>query len=313
MRVHLKGVGTPDPDEALPIPVIGGDLQPLVFTPPHGAQFLKAPYVDAGYTHCEIWCVGAAGGRGGDWRELSGSLNPQFMTSYGGSGGGGGLHRVLSLLSLLPDICPVIIGQAGSNGVRGGWHENQLGNPVYDPPTAGGDGGASSFNGATCRASGGKGGAPTPAHNIDGTVRAPGGNGGDGGAGGRAAAGGGGLGSVVAETNGVDGTWDGTVGKGGGGGIGGTYVDIIDPRFPPGGDNSYVKLAGSGGQGSFSFGDISVVGVREARSPDPTENTLLLVPGGGGGAKVNQLFAYGSHAPGFNPNGIVVLRLTKIE
>jgi len=288
-RFELGGQGEPISNIALPDPNIDPNLPPQVLVLEDGVPFLKADYVGLGYTHYEAWCVGAAGGRGGDggarygiYAITNNALDPAFappttswpyynvpdparpgysITHYhdpvlggmwssnmfigfpnvwGGGGGGGGLHLVSGLLVDLPDEAPVVVGQAGVDAAPG-----QISNPnpvtpsppytpgsVYDPPirtfyppAAGGDGGASSFNGETCRASGGKGG--NPGAHWAGDLLMYEAKGGDGGCGGRTTAGGGGVGST-AETNPSDGTWDGSIGKGGGGGRGG----MLTPHEP---------------------------------------------------------------------------------
>lgn len=300
MRVLLSGEGAPIPKEALPDPGTS-DVPSLAFFLPGGGAFHKADYVEQGYTHYEAWCVGGCGGRGGDLLDQYGQI-----FSYGGAGGGGGLHKVLGLLSDLPDSCPVVVGSAGGNGA---------------------DGGASSFNGATCQASGGTAGFPSLAATAATYKKyLPGGNGGQGGSGGRVLAGGGANGETTTagpesgsipsykasfvRTPAKDGTWDGIIGKGGGGGRGGKYGVV-------GGNISFTEYdfeeSGSGGKGSFAFVDTSVYGPGENMS-----NVLLsgwsrmIFPGGGGGAMINKLMGYGSRVTSFNPNGAVYIRLLKI-
>ena len=41
-----------------------------------------------------------------------------LVRSYGGAGGGGGVHRVLGLLSGLPTSCPVVVGAGGALGTE---------------------------------------------------------------------------------------------------------------------------------------------------------------------------------------------------
>jgi hypothetical protein len=157
--------------------------------------------------------------------------------------------------------------------------------PSFNPPGAGADGGASSFGGALCRASGGKAG--KAAQKWVGAVLTYDAAGGDGGEGNTATAGGGGAGST-SSANGADGVWDGTTGEGGGGGRGGH-------------PSPASIAASSGGQGAYSFADTTVYGNRGVRD--------LYTPGGGGGAKVGS-YKYGGAAVGWNPGGAVVLRLT---
>lgn len=347
-RVQLSGEGFPIPAEALPDANTGGDIPPTTLLLPPG-DFLKAEMMALGYTHYEVTCIGAVGGMGGRIK-FSGSW------SYGGGGGGGGLHRVDGLLADLPDICPVIVGEAGAAGREGNdapvyrprinpatgllyvphiWDPN----PAYIPPLVGSDGGASSFNGALCRASGGKGGAPTPVAYINGDYtptpgeanpdplilyypRLPGGNGGEGGMGDSDVAGGGGMGAFsdyvyqdmpshydhAVLTIAEDGLWDSIVGYGGGGGRGGTFFQVSEPLV-----EQVLEDASSGGQGSFSYTDTSVYGPRQSKQNSSSDYMAKpIVPGSGGGAKLGKTAHYGSRAPGANPNGVVQIRFVKI-
>lgn len=223
-----------------------------------------------------------------------------------------------------------------------------LDNPDYISPLAGADGGETSF-GTICRASGGKGGSPAQLIVVEpfplwGPQYSGGygglfytfyfisGEGGEGGLGDRDLSGGGGLAGVVDHTpaghsfgpevvtvyaNGYtvarsqthttpeafaytkpkDGTWDGNVGEGGGGGYGGS-------KHAP------VKEASAGSKGSMNYGDISVYGPGEM--PHYDNVGALMYPGSGGGAKLSKLARYGSHAPAYNPNGVLQIRLTKL-
>jgi hypothetical protein len=196
-----------------------------------------------------------------------------------------------------------------------------LPNPSLLPPQSGNDGEASSFGDTLCQASGGKGGNPAKKWESGSLVldRA----GGDGGIGGQTTAGGGGTGATTTET-GSDGVYDPVtgIGEGGGGGHGGGSTTIA----PPG-----EALASDGGRGSFSLGFTSIYGARaskkywynEVYSFDPetgdiseithTPTGLLIIPGGGGGVRALRKFHYGSRAEGYNPNGLVAIRLTKVE
>lgn len=90
---------------------------------------------------------------------------------------------------------------------------------------------------------------------------------------------------------------------------------VLYQNVPP------IRLASSGGRGSFSYANTSVFGARGVRAVDPSARQSLsvgdppqiVIPGGGGGARAFRSMPFGSHAPGFNPNGIVVIRLTRIE
>jgi len=379
MRVLLNGQGQPIPLEALPIPSADGDLPPQRFILTE--DFDKTDWVGLGYTHFEVFCIGACGGRGpggaglesyppppgdryvpgaplvageGGWTG-GGAGWPYYSTSnpdgslkthwhdpfigeagcYGGGGGGGGLHRVAGLLSDLDTITEVIVGQAGADGETASlvyWDPFTPRPPVtgvvpsshdvYDPPIMtfypiapkGEDGGYSSFGDDLAMASGGKGGGRAAPPPVDDTIHsywwksdiyeAPGA---EGGIGGRTAAGGGAAGSS-STSPGLDGGWDGVVGEGGGGGRGG--VKIYDEWVS--GYRTYAGLtkpSTSGGQGSYSFGDTTMFGNRETR--DSSGFGGQGYGGGGGGAKVGTM-KYGSRAPGFDPNGAVIIRLTKI-
>ena len=205
------------------------------------------------------------------------------------------------------------------------WFTERYPDPTYLPAVSGEDGGASSF-GDVAKASGGKGGGP--AVTWIGGVKTPTAYGGDGGSGGTLVAGGGGEGAE-ADVNGGDGSWDGTIGKGGGGGRGGRAV-----RSPGigGATPAVIQRQGThGGQGSFSYGDTSVFGPRDFRTnyistkyttvwetgqpitAIPLNTGWPIVAGGGGGAKAPGKRWHGSRAPGFDPNGVVIVKVFKIE
>lgn len=261
-------------------------------------------------------------------------------SGMGGSGGGGGLHVVSGNLADLSASVPVVVGAAGADAGYGQivayplwtplpeWvayrypaggvypesrlHElyNYFNNLQYKYPlprttipipVVGHDGGASSFGGAICRASGGKGGLVGKA--WDGTKFVHNGAGGAGGAGNRSVAGGGASGGDdSADINGSDGTWDGTVGKGGGGGRGYGFIPGTGGHLEAGPSPGITRKPGNGGQGSYSFADTSVFGLREFKS--------TYTGGGGGGAHLGAR-KFGSHALGYSPNGAVLLRITK--
>lgn len=66
MRLELGGYEGRIPNIALPDPNLSADLpiQSLVLV--DNTPFEKADWVALGYTHYEVWCVGAAGGMGGE-------------------------------------------------------------------------------------------------------------------------------------------------------------------------------------------------------------------------------------------------------
>jgi hypothetical protein len=179
---------------------------------------------------------------------------------------------------------------------------------VLPPPAPGADGGASSFGGIV-DASGGKGG--HSAIKWVGAVKSDDQVGGDGGVGGQSAAGGGGLGSTARTSAGKDGTWDGVIGQGGGGGFGGKYN-------PGGGglhgDTPVVNAASNGGQGSYSFADTSVFGVRQYKQTMTDGSASApIIPGGGGGVRANHTTPAGSKATGYSPDGAVLIRIFKVD
>lgn len=373
-RFLLNSKGEPIPLEAMP-PLSPNDTLPVQRLVLDETGFDKRDYVALGYTHFEVFCIGAAGGYGGaadgvggytpgpgdtypglpgvystgggiySWpyryspKPSGGMLthwyNPFLDPSaWGGGGGGGGMHRVAGQLVDLPDISPVIVGQAGADAPVGHLHKPgpytpappsfgvfPTANDVYDPPIItfdipkpGGDGGYSSFAGGLCAASGGKGGGLAAPPGDPGTYEAPRsywwrqvpyqGYGGEGGRGNRTAAGGGAAGSTTLAS-GQDGMWDGDIGSGGGGGRGSLSINEFYATSPQ--DNYKVtRAATSGGQGSYSYGDPSMYGSRELASG-------TTMPGGsGGGARMGTL-KHGSRAPGFDPNGLVVIRISKID
>lgn len=351
-RIEFGGHEGSMPDIAIPDPHLSENLPTQILELANDVPFKKADLMGLGYTHYEVWCVGAAGGLGGGvfgevswpmvlstepappdiWNSYLAQMeafdlhlvppkrfyvdyyqavitanptvfpagylsvagppgytggyfyelthyqaieyyNPQHLLSvqtyyppfstqspgaFGGAGGGGGLHVVSGALADLPDECAVVVGTVGADADAGQIKTNglwvpprpvsDLSNPVvawatrysgapksYAPPQAGGDGGASSFGGDICQASGGKGGHGAVIW-VDDALMVDGG-GGEGGVGGRSIPGGGAAGGLPRELvynpdlkiSGQNGTWDGTVGQGGGGGRGGTYRDTSNP------------------------------------------------------------------------------------
>ena len=275
---------------------------PLVVRYQANGNFNPASYIDMGYTHFDVICIGAGGGRGGG---IDTANTGTQIRSFGGAGGGGGFHRVRGLLSALPSSCPVVVGVGGNNGL------DHASNPAST--TNGADGGGSSFNGTTCRASGGQGGKRVQSNSLTVTTQA---NGGDGGVGDRITAGGGGSGGVAGTptatgpgtpgTNGSDGTFFQNIGKGGGGGAGGVG------KY----GGTTCNAATSGGRGSFNPGDTSVYGPGDTPDPDSASGAANIVPGGASGAKASPLSGlptiYGQSQSGaaHGDPGIVILRLT---
>lgn len=304
----------PDPDDIPP---------PLTLALENGDEFHKADYFALGYNRFDVMCIGGAGGRGSDGtpgsyyetiieyvrRRIQSPQSPteQLETwgavlqmlhetrPYGYSGGGGGAHRIKGRLALLPSVVPVIVGPAGNDGIN---HAN------------GGDGGASSFGGTICRASGGKGGAGVAASgNYN---NAPG-------------HGVGGIGNSDTPGGGAQlgqrGSWDGKIGSGGGGTGSGK-----------GGDGSYssvdTSLAGLSSPGPSVSLRADTYRVAETIQEGPGGYPLiwtdrhevvinyvsLAAPGGGGGATAFPLTGdpkqYGAKVPGAVTDGAVIVRLT---
>lgn len=66
MRILLGGQGDPIPPIALPDPSSSDAAVPVILLPVDGDAFDPADYLSLGYTHYEVWCVGAVGGQGAD-------------------------------------------------------------------------------------------------------------------------------------------------------------------------------------------------------------------------------------------------------
>jgi hypothetical protein len=269
---------------------------PLILTYDADAVFEAHAAIELGFTHFEVICIGAGGGRGGGIN--TGSTGTQIR-SYGGAGGGGGYHRVRGLLSALPFSCLVVVGAPGLNG------QDDISNPAVT--TDGADGGYSSFNGTSCRASGGKGGARVQTNSATAATEA---DGGDGGIGNRTIAGGGALGGTAGVptalgpgtpgTNGQDGTIFNNIGKGGGGGAGGVGLW----------GGVMCNAATAGGRGSYNPGDTAVYGPGELPGNDIPSNVLSIVPGRASGAKAAPLTGLPTIYGKSGAQGIVVVRLT---
>jgi Glycine-rich domain len=256
-----------------------------------------------GYTKFDVICIGAGGGMGGSYdSENTGSL----LKSFGGAGGGGGIHRVQGILSELPPVVPVVVGAGGLAG-----HDDS--NPNLT--TNGNPGGYSSFNEDTCMASGGKGGTRVRSNIIGTTTTA---NGGDGGIGDRTIAGGGGTGGMAGfsadpgpgtpGTSGADGTWNGSIGSGGGGGAGGVG------RYGSGG--ATLNAATAGGRGAYNASDLSVYALGGAALDDLETGSQEVIPGFAGGAKgtplngVPIIFGSSKSSTADGDDGVVIIRLS---
>lgn len=277
---------------------------PLILKYSDNGDFDTSDYMDLGYTHFEVICIGAGGGMGGGIDTVN---TGTLVRNYGGAGGGGGFHRVRGLLSALPASCPVVVGVGGALGVE------HASNPALT--TNGGDGGSSTFNMTTCRASGGKGGRRASSNSTTVATLA---DGGDGGIGDRTIAGGGGTGGLAGiptatgpgtpGTPGSDGTFFQNIGKGGGGGAGGVG------KYGSGGTT--LNAATAGGRGSYNPGDTSVYGPGDSPKTDPSSGSTLVIPGGASGAKAAPLnglpTVYGKSKSSrtVGDPGAVIIRLT---
>ena len=268
---------------------------PLVMRFNNNQNFDVQKYIDLGYTHFDVICIGGGGGRGG------GIDTTNAVRNYGGAGGGGGFHRVRGLLSALPSTCPVVVGIAGILGTE------HASNPAST--TNGGDAGGSSFNDTTCRASGGKGGIRAQSNSTTVTTGA---NGGQGGVGNRFIAGGGAAGGLagtpsatgpgVLGTVGADGTLFQNIGQGGGGGAGGVG------KYGSGGTT--CNAATTGGRGAFNPGDTSVYGPGDPPGNDPSSGSQSVVPGSASGAKASPINGLPTVYGQSGYPGTVIIRLT---
>lgn len=278
---------------------------PLVIKFNSNQNFDVQKYIDLGYTHFDVICIGGGGGMGGGIDQANAGT---LVRNYGGAGGGGGFHRVRGLLSALPASVPVVVGAGGTLGAE------HASNPALT--TNGGDGGASTFNDTTCRASGGKGGKRAQSNSLTVATIA---DGGDGGIGNRIIAGGGAAGGVAGTPSatgpgpilgsvGADGTLFQDIGQGGGGGAGGVG------KY--GGAGTTCNAATSGGRGAYNPGDTSVYGPGDTPGNDPSSGSQNIVPGGASGAKASPLnglptiFGQSKGERLVGDPGTVILRLT---
>lgn len=276
---------------------------PLVIKFESNLNFDVAHYISLGYTHFDVICIGAGGGMGGG---IDTANSGTLVRNYGGAGGGGGFHRVRGLLSALSIPCPVVIGVGGA-----------VGNDHSSLPastTNGADGGYSSFNTDTCKASGGKGGKKVASNSLTVSTDA---DGGEGGKGNRLIAGGGAAGGQAGTptisgpdfpgSDGADGTLFQNVGEGGGGGAGGVG------KY---GTGTTHNAATSGGRGAYNPGDTSVYGPGDEPGHDIPSGAQNIVPGGASGAKASPVNglptvygqSMGTKLPG--APGTVIIRLT---
>jgi hypothetical protein len=264
---------------------------------------------------------------------------------FGGAGGGGGVHRIKGRLALLPTNVPVVVGQPGADGayseVNAPFHDWRSGDGGYaaaPQAPAGADGGMSSFGGTICRASGGKGGVSTDGGaggigNVDGAGGGP-----------TPAYNAGSFNPVTGQTTVGSmnpGKWDGKIGSGGAGGRG-TMLLALKGEYARGGaghaedvrgaDGAYLStepsVSGKGAAGvgfGFDYTRITseIIYPTDGQNPYFSGYNMLVGarydasyvnPGAGGGAKPFMLNGenkqYGSKAPGAEPNGLVIVRLS---
>lgn len=310
--------------------------------PAHDPWYVSNYYPAAPAPFMVETSVQGGGGGGGGAHRVGGLLAdlPEVVVAEVGVRGANAPHGqtvVNGVYTPIPDSLRMYDPPDGRLQELNNWatefmNEYPVGTRVgFVPPGPGEDGGYSAF-GDICKASGGKGGRPAKVWN--GTEFVPDAAGGQGGAGDTIVAGGGGTGTPTGTTaqppNGQDGTWDGTIGKGGGGGRGGVIgspgnsFPYYSPPIPP-------RLPSSGGRGSFSYADTSIHGPRGAAgfwvqqgydvdyytgvvTPKlPVQTSAFTVPGTGGGAKADKKLKYGSHAIGFSPDGLCMIRIYAVE
>jgi Concanavalin A-like lectin/glucanases superfamily len=178
--------------------------------------------------------------------------------------------------------------------------------------TDGGDGGYSSFNETTCRASGGQGGKRVQANSFTVSSEA---NGGDGGIGDRIIAGGGGTGGTAGTpteagpgtpgTDGEDGLFVLNIGEGGGGGAGGVGKYVQAPMA-----GVTCNAATKSGRGSYNSADMSVYGPGDSPTTDPDSYAASIVPGKASGAKAAPLNGLPTVFGRSDEDGVVILKLT---
>lgn len=259
-----------------------------------GVPFIPADWIALGYSHFDVICIGGGGGRGGGVDTANTGTQ---VRNYGGEGGGGGYQRVQGMLSALPSSCPVVVGAAGSAGAT-------VSTGTTPATTDGTNGGYSSFNGTTCRASGGMGGKRAQTNAITGNSLAHGGNGG---IGNTTSAGGGGLGGVCGtigstlSTDGEDGPIIDNIGHGGGGGAGGIAKYGVTTSYLDG---------SAGGNGSWNPDDVLVSGDGEDAQMDPGTSVDAVKPGRGGGATAAPINGLPYNFGQAGTPGTVVIRLT---
>lgn len=73
-RFELGGYEGPIPNIALPDPKLSPDMPVQSLVLPDGTNFEKSDWVGLGYTHYEVWCVGAAGGMGAEVGDISNEM-----------------------------------------------------------------------------------------------------------------------------------------------------------------------------------------------------------------------------------------------
>lgn len=308
MRLELGGVIKP--------------LNPIVLIFTEDGTFNAGEYQDLGYTNFEVIIIGGGGGRGGGTYGEDTEHPGEYVRTFGGEGGGGGLLRVKGLVSALAPTMAITVGQGGAPGA------DSIEVEPFDPDdtTAGEDGGYSQFFGGDTTVGmasrGGFGGQPSISRSRDISSNANGGAGGypamgTGGAGGEAeiiAT----MGGNTPPTRGENGVLNHSVsgtdtsdwwGGGGGGGPGG--IETVTPGSPPT-DGITHGRSEQGGNGSYSVNDVSVYGVGGDDLTDHETGATRVVPGFGGGGRITPLnSSYKVYGQSGQP-GVVAIRLTAV-
>lgn len=106
-RFQFGSYGEPIPNIAMPDPNLSGDLPIQSLELVDGVPFLKADWVALGYTHYEVWCIGAAGGKGASPNQ------PHFYTTgYLEAGSGINWHMDSAPAVMPPDIWELVLREA---------------------------------------------------------------------------------------------------------------------------------------------------------------------------------------------------------
>jgi hypothetical protein len=283
-------------------------LEPILLTysSPGTYSLDKTLYPD--HTIYDIIVIGGGGGTGGTVHGNDPD-NGWETYAFGGSGGGGGLHRMRGLTEFLDDSTALTVGAAGANG------DDAEDDP--DAATDGSDGGFSVF-GDFIYASGGLGGFhPVTLSANENQVS----NGHSGGFGGRTTAGGGALGGTAGVLTMIDlllGTPGRTgklfiraqdiIGQGGGGGAGGAIA------LQSGDWKTRIPEATAGGRGSYDNDELVYAPgtPREKQTPIAVDKPYYAKAGRAGGARATPLnksmISYGNSGA---PGAVIILLSTE--